>query len=202
MAREQSSSIRACIHILWIYILVFFPVIMISIFYIRIVLRIRTNRSKLNMRPISKRNDRRKATFLVLLIIGIYIVAYTPFWMFQIVLLTTYIMNKNNLNQQSNHHISAHLSSLFQLLVYLNSTLNPFVYAFISEIFRTSFKEAIKCHKNLILFRNLFNDLSLYIGMNKSKTKKNSNKNRNDIRLNHLDLKQNKLKNEHKEVFL
>lgn len=123
----------------------FIPIVLISIFYFSIVVRIRKNRRKLNMKPDTKRKDRRKATVLVLLVIAIYIITYTPFWVFQIFLLTTYVFNQI---QAANHRISAHLSSLFQFLVYLNSSLNPFLYAFISEIFRSSFMEAIKCTHN------------------------------------------------------
>ncbi|RNA23386.1 somatostatin receptor type 2-like [Brachionus plicatilis] len=135
----------------------FIPIFLISVFYFCIIFRLRKNKQLLNLKPASKRKDRRKATYLVLIVISIYVITYTPYWIFQVFLLTTYIINTNsNGGFQSNHQISAHLSSIFQFLVYLNSTLNPFFYAFISEVFRKSFKEAIKCKTSTRLAQACF----------------------------------------------
>lgn len=148
----------------------FIPIFLISFFYFCIIFRLRKNRQLLNVRPAFKRKDRRKATYLVLIVISIYVITYTPFWIFQVFLLTTYILNaSNSANFQGNHQISAHLSSIFQFLVYLNSTLNPFFYAFISEVFRNSFKEAIKCKTSTRLARAFYSRI-----LGKSNSKRNT----------------------------
>ncbi|CAF1023113.1 unnamed protein product [Brachionus calyciflorus] len=134
----------------------FIPILLISIFYFSIIFRLRKNKKLLNLKPPSKRKDRRKATYLVLIVISIYILTYTPHWMFQVFLTVSYMINPNNNGSNSYYQISAHISSAFQMLVYLNSTLNPFCYAFISEIFRNSFKEAINCNITMKLIRRCF----------------------------------------------
>lgn len=130
------------------------PVLFMSIFYLLIILRLKSNSIKLNMQSILKQKDRRKITILVFLITLIYVLAYSPFWTFQMLLLTNYFIDQNQ--HEIYHQVSAQLSSLFQLFVYFNSALNPFLYAFISEIFRSSFKEAFTCHKGLTFMRGLF----------------------------------------------
>lgn len=123
------------------------PISLISIFYAKIVLRLHLNSRKFNMQSNFKQRERRRVTVLVLLVIGIYVITYTPYWILQLFLLTNYIINI-----QSDNRLFALLSTLFNLLIYLNSALNPFLYAFVSEKFRTSFKDAIKCNK---IIRNI-----------------------------------------------
>lgn len=127
------------------------PVVLISVFYLRIILCLKRNRSKINMLLTTKLRERKKVTYLVLSIIGIYVLTYTPYWICQIViLLINYILYQNTsatLGNTDLHQISAKLTAFSQLLVYLNSALNPFIYAFMSENFRQSFKEAIKCQR-------------------------------------------------------
>lgn len=47
----------------------FIPIFLISVFYFCIIFRLRKNRQLLNVRPASKRKDRRKATYLLLLLL-------------------------------------------------------------------------------------------------------------------------------------
>lgn len=130
------------------------PIMFISIFYSRIVICLKKTRSQICMQLRAKQKERRKVTYLVLLIIGIYLFTYLPFWLFQIFLAIYYLLTTEE--NQDIHRITSILMALFQLLIYLSSSLNPLVYAFMSINFRLSFQETFECNKVCTLFRNIF----------------------------------------------
>jgi hypothetical protein len=153
------------------------PLVMIICFYVKVVFHLHLKSSLLNKQLSFKLKERRKVTFLVLLVVGICIIAYTPYWIFQIIL-SYYLLNQTNADAMSSssssssssspnaselgiYKFSAQLSAIFQFFVYLNSALNPFIYAFISQIFRASFLEAFRCKYSL---KNIFNEQNNYYG--------------------------------------
>lgn len=79
----------------------------------------------------------------------------------QIVLLVYYLFGQQpeEIPSSDRQALRATLGALFQLLVYSNSALNPFIYAFMSVNFRSNFRETFKCDKMFTLFRHFFHRL-------------------------------------------
>lgn len=81
----------------------------------------------------------------------------------QIVLHVYYLFGLGQETPSNDHQaLKATLGALFQLLVYSNSALNPFIYAFMSVNFRSNFRETFKCDKMFTLFRHFFHRLSTH----------------------------------------
>lgn len=133
------------------------PVILIVIFYTLIVKRLRSSGPENRNR--SKQN---KVTTLVLVVVLSYIILWLPYWSNQVYLvvqLTKYLsmrasnvtfesMSANDTDtaaQQQSIQNSIILSFFFQSLSYTNSAINPVLYAFMSQNFRTCFKAVCRC---------------------------------------------------------
>lgn len=129
------------------------PVTLISIFYLSVVLRLRS------VGPAKKSKDMRKShkrvTRMVLTVILVYITCSLPYWMFQIDLTFT-----------PKHHIlpdwKVDLFGVFTLLQFANSMLNPFLYAFLSENFRQSFLKVFTCTTILHLNKTIYGENSIF----------------------------------------
>ncbi|CAG5128715.1 unnamed protein product [Candidula unifasciata] len=111
------------------------PVSLISVFYVLVIFRLRqvgpAKKSK------EKRRSHRRVTRLVLTVIAVYVVCWLPYWCFQ-----AYIVF-NDINVKD--AILVLVFNGFTVLSFANSTLNPFLYAFLSDNFRKSFMKAFKC---------------------------------------------------------
>lgn len=136
------------------------PVILIVIFYTLIVKRLRSSGPENRNR--SKQN---KVTTLVLVVVLSYIILWLPYWSNQVYLvvkLTKYLaMRAANATfeptepvdnstdiyaaQRRTNYNSVILSFFFQSLSYTNSAINPVLYAFMSQNFRTCFKAVCRC---------------------------------------------------------
>ena len=119
------------------------PVIMISIFYICVLRRLSQRKRQKLSSSSEKDKKHRKVTNLVLAVVGVYIGTHTPFWVNQIVLISSYslVQTPSRLFLLT----MTRLSTIFQILLSLNSALNPYLYAFLSETFRESFKKVFQC---------------------------------------------------------
>jgi hypothetical protein len=116
------------------------PFFIISIFYVKILNTLKTRIEFRRTAHVFNSDDiNRKVTILVLSIISVYLLCFSPFWINQIVLVTYYTVSKKP--SQYFFYISSILSSIFQILISLNSALNPFLYAFINEKFRDEFRK-------------------------------------------------------------
>jgi hypothetical protein len=102
------------------------PVSLTIMFYIQVLRKIN---SKKLVHSKNRVKSYRKITRMVLAVIGCYVVCWTPFWLLQMVLT---IVGHNDL--------VTILSNLTQLVAYLNSALNPILYSYLSENFRSNFK--------------------------------------------------------------
>jgi hypothetical protein len=115
----------------------FIPLALMIYFHIKIVIRLQYKLPKQHRRSRLSIRTRRKVTMLVLSVITVHLLCCSPYWAFQM------FMTSELLPQTS--HILIPTSSITQFLLFVNSSTNPVLYAFISEIFRTSFKRIFSC---------------------------------------------------------
>ena len=121
------------LYVLYTSFLTFFiPISLMIYFHIRIVHHLQFNIPKQHRRSRTSTRTRRKVTILVLCVISIHLLCCSPYWTFQM------FATSGLLPQTSAILIST--SSITQILLFVNSSINPILYAFISEIFRASFK--------------------------------------------------------------
>ncbi|CAF1412974.1 unnamed protein product [Rotaria magnacalcarata] len=113
------------------------PLSLMVYFYIRIVCRLKHKVSQQHRRSRASVRTRRKVSVLVLVVISVHILCCSPYWAFQM------LATSELLPQQSS--ILLPISSVAQFLLFVNSATNPIVYAFLSEIFRLSFKHVFYC---------------------------------------------------------
>ncbi|CAM2699393.1 unnamed protein product [Rotaria socialis] len=113
------------------------PLSLMVYFYIQIVCRLRHKVSQQHRRSRTSTRTRRKVSVLVLAVISIHILCCSPYWAFQM------LATSELLPQQS--PILLPISSVAQFLLFVNSATNPIVYAFLSGIFRLSFKHVFYC---------------------------------------------------------
>ena len=106
-------------------------------FHIRIVHRLQYRIPKQHRRSRTSMRTRRRVTILVLSVITVHLLCCSPYWAFQM------FMTSELLPQNSSFLFPA--SSIGQFLLFVNSSTNPILYAFISEIFRTSFQRVFLC---------------------------------------------------------
>ncbi|XP_052262492.1 somatostatin receptor type 2-like [Dreissena polymorpha] len=112
------------------------PVTLISVFYMSVVLRLKSVGPRKKSKERKKSN--RKVTRLVLATIGVYVICWLPYWCFQIDL--TFKPENAELPEWKIYMFNA-----FTVLSFANSMINPILYAFLSEIFRKSFLKAFNC---------------------------------------------------------
>ena len=134
-----------------------FPISLMIYFYIRIVWRLKYKVSQHQARSRSSIYTRRKVSVLVLVVITVHVVCCAPYWAFQ-VLTTSELLPQTSA-------LLVPTSSIAQFLLFVNSATNPVLYAFLSEVFRSSFKRVFYCclsvdhdqflHDNTMVKRNL-----------------------------------------------
>lgn len=111
------------------------PVAAISVFYLLVVIRLGQAGSVQQSK--GKKKSRRRVTRMVLTVIAVYVICWLPYWLFQVIVLYVSI---NDLPQW--------LKTFYQLitiLTYANSTMNPILYAFLSDNFRRTFARSFGC---------------------------------------------------------
>ena len=113
------------------------PLTFMIFFYLKVVHRLQNRMNKQHRRSRTSTKTRRRVTILVLTVITIHLVCCSPYWTFQL------ITTAGLVSQTSS--ILIPLSSISQLLLFVNSAVNPLLYAFISEVFRHSFKRVFHC---------------------------------------------------------
>ena len=109
------------------------PVILIIIFYMLVVLRLRqiaTGRGSSEKKKMQK-----KVTCMVMAIISAYIICWLPYWILQIII--THMTD-----------MRWWIPLVFKVITvfsYANSVLNPVLYGFLNENFKKTFSEMMKC---------------------------------------------------------
>jgi allatostatin C receptor len=152
------------------------PLSLIMIFYYLVIRKLKTigpkNKSK------EKKRSHRKVTHLVLTIITAYVVFWSPYWVMQIFLIST-----------PPEHCKSKLELIVFILVgclaYSNSSINPFIYAFLSDNFKRSFLKACSCTANAELKFKLQTDNSLF--MSRFSRNRNSEKRSMVTKLNRVE---------------
>ncbi|CAG7837005.1 unnamed protein product [Allacma fusca] len=168
---ESDLMAGSTIFIIYSFFLGFFiPFILILIFYILVIRRLRTvgpkrrashqsNSKSVTIESSCQRNrDRkkshRKVTKLVLTVITVYFVCWFPFWVTQIGLLYT--------PQDTQHSVAKLMMFLLAgCLSYSNSAMNPILYAFLSDNFKKSFLKACTCANRKSILCHSNQDFSL-----------------------------------------
>lgn len=115
----------------------FLPLTFMIYFYLKIIFRLQYRVPRQHRRSRSSIRTRRKVTILVLSVISVHVLCCSPYWTFQMIATTEWL--------PQNSSILIPISSLSQFLLFVNSSANPILYAFISEIFRSSFKRVFHC---------------------------------------------------------
>ncbi|XP_055490054.1 neuropeptides B/W receptor type 1-like [Leucoraja erinacea] len=110
------------------------PVSTICILYTMMLCRLRNMRLNTNAKALDK--AKKKVTIMVMVILAVCLFCWTPYHLSTIVALTTDI-------QQTTVIIG--ISYFITSLSYANSCLNPFLYAFLDDSFRKSFRKLLEC---------------------------------------------------------
>ncbi|XP_050691155.1 somatostatin receptor type 2-like [Eriocheir sinensis] len=111
------------------------PVTFIFIFYTMVILKLKA----VGMRNKSrKKKNHRRVTRLVLTVITVYVLCWLPYWALQLAL-------TNSVDKQVQSRSMVILFIVSSSLSYINSAINPILYAFLSDNFKKSFLKACTC---------------------------------------------------------
>ncbi|KAL8182144.1 UNVERIFIED_CONTAM: Neuropeptides B/W receptor type 1 [Gekko kuhli] len=110
------------------------PVSTICILYSTMLYKLRHMRLHSNAKALDK--AKKKVTIMVLVILAVCLLCWTPYHLSTVVALTTDIPQTP---------LIIGISYFITTLSYANSCLNPFLYAFLDDTFRKSFHKLIEC---------------------------------------------------------
>ncbi|CAL4164708.1 unnamed protein product, partial [Meganyctiphanes norvegica] len=112
------------------------PLTLIFIFYALVLNKLKTVGPKTKSKE--KKKSHRKVTKMVLTVITVYVLCWLPYWVLQV----TLIFSPPKQGQGSFMIV---LFLITSCLSYINSAINPILYAFLSENFKKSFMKACTC---------------------------------------------------------
>ncbi|XP_062943242.1 neuropeptides B/W receptor type 2 [Cynocephalus volans] len=110
------------------------PVCTICVLYLDLLRRLRAVQLRSSAKALGK--AKRKVTVLVLAVLAVCLLCWTPFHLASVVALTT------DLPQTS---LVISMSYVVTSLSYANSCINPFLYAFLDDSFRKNFRTMLRC---------------------------------------------------------
>ncbi|XP_058838583.1 somatostatin receptor type 2-like [Topomyia yanbarensis] len=114
------------------------PLCFIMTFYCLVIRKLRNVGPKTTNKSRGKRRSHRKVTKLVLTVITVYILCWLPYWISQVALITSPA-------ESCQTRLDIILFLLVGCLGYINSAINPILYAYLSENFKKSFMKACTC---------------------------------------------------------
>lgn len=114
------------------------PLCFIMTFYLLVIRKLRKVSKRTAHKSQNKRRSHRKVTKLVLTVITVYILCWSPYWISQVTLITW----PANVCY-TRLHITVFL--FVGCLGYSNSAINPILYAYLSDNFKKSFMKACVC---------------------------------------------------------
>ncbi|XP_068247688.1 somatostatin receptor type 2-like [Palaemon carinicauda] len=154
---------------LYSFILAFgIPLVLIFIFYILVLQKLKSVGPK--TRSKEKKKSHRKVTKMVLTVITVYVICWLPYWVLQLAL----IFSPPREGQSSFMVVLFLISSC---LSYINSAINPILYAFLSENFKKSFMKACTCAARKDVNNALAVENSVFPRRRGGSSKPRSNKN-------------------------
>ncbi|KAG8447199.1 hypothetical protein GDO86_014605 [Hymenochirus boettgeri] len=110
------------------------PVSTICVLYMAMLYKLRNMRLNSNAKALDK--AKKRVTVMVFVVVAVCLFCWTPFHLATIVSLTT------DLQETS---LVIGISYFITSLSYANSCLNPFLYAFLDDNFRKSFRKLLEC---------------------------------------------------------
>ncbi|XP_063781060.1 neuropeptides B/W receptor type 1 [Pseudophryne corroboree] len=113
------------------------PVSTICILYTMMLYKLRRMRLNTNAKALDK--AKKKVTFMVAIILAVCLFCWTPYHLSTVVALTTDIPQTP---------VVIGISLFITSLSYANSCLNPFLYAFLDDNFRKSFRKLVECRSS------------------------------------------------------
>lgn len=117
------------------------PLCFIMTFYCLVIRKLRkVSKKTQNSHSKNKKKSHRKVTKLVLTVITVYILCWLPYWVSQVALITSE-------PKTCNTRLEITLFLLVGCLGYVNSAINPILYAYLSDNFKKSFMKACTCAK-------------------------------------------------------
>lgn len=128
------------------------PMSLISFFYFMVIIRLKSvgpaNKSK------EKKKSHRRVTRMVLTVVGVYMMLWLPYWVFQVTLI---------LGERRRLELwEVLLFNACTVLTFSNSMMNPLLYNFLSDNFRKSFVKAFTCVSRLEANKSLVVENSVY----------------------------------------
>lgn len=112
------------------------PLFFIFVFYCFVIRKLKTVGPKHKSKE--KKRSHRKVTNLVLTVITVYVLCWSPYWIAQVALISTP-------PDSCRSPIIVTIYLLASCLSYSNSAMNPILYAFLSDNFKKSFVKACTC---------------------------------------------------------
>lgn len=113
------------------------PLCFIMTFYCLVIRKLRSMAKKTNKSK-GKRRSHRKVTKLVLTVITVYVLCWLPYWLSQVSLMTS-------TSPMCRSQLEVVVFLLVGCLGYINSAINPILYAYLSDNFKKSFLKACTC---------------------------------------------------------
>lgn len=133
----EPHDLWSIVFILYTTILNFFgPLVVISLCYLLIVIKVRSAGVRAGVTK--RRKSERKVTRMVVIIVLVFILCWLPFF-------TTNIVNQIYIIPENKTTAAIYFSLV--ILTYVSSCANPFLYGFLSDNFRQSFRKALCFHK-------------------------------------------------------
>lgn len=139
---EEHESSSSFYFTIYSFVLGFaLPLCFIATFYCLVIRKLRkVSKKTQNSHSKNKKKSHRKVTKLVLTVITVYILCWLPYWVSQVALITSE-------PKPCNTRLEITLFLLVGCLGYVNSAINPILYAYLSDNFKKSFMKACTCAK-------------------------------------------------------
>ncbi|ESO06493.1 hypothetical protein HELRODRAFT_122299, partial [Helobdella robusta] len=119
--------------VLYSFVLAFIiPVPLISFFYFSVLKEMTKAGAKKTSSQVKR--SKKKVTTMVLSVITLYVVCWLPYWIFQFVVVFVGVQMQL-------------IAIILNILCYANSSINPLLYAFLSESFRKNFLQLFACFR-------------------------------------------------------
>lgn len=129
------------------------PVVLFVVFYTLVLHKLKTVGP--HKKTKEKKKSHKKVTKMILTVITVYVFCYLPYWVLQLSLIFS-----NPRENQTQFKIVCFL--IASVLTYINSAINPILYAFLSDNFKKSFMKACTCVNRQDINNALYNETSVF----------------------------------------